>query len=415
MAVDTPAKIVVLGAGPIGLEAALYARFLGYEVVVFERGPICGQVLAWKHVRMYTPFRMNRSLLGWAAIQAHDEAYEPPPDEAYLTGEQWVEGYLLPLSQTDLLADHLRLQTEVLAVGKEELRKRDLPGHEDRGDWSFRVLVRDSTGEERIELADVVIDATGVLGQPNWLGHGGMPAIGERALRDQIEYRFPDFAGRDHARYAGRHTLLVDESWLTALNVLALAELARETPGTRVTWIAHSEPNVDSDRPFPPLQENDETHRGRLSGEAIALAASGADWLQYWSRTVVEAVRPAAPQNGIEVVLSGEHSGTFRYDAIIANVGFRPDRGLYRELQVGECPATEGMARPPRDVAQPERSGRIQPEPNFYVLGAKSGGRSDSFLFVEGLEQIRKLFTIIGDRETLDLYAGAKSLLRPGK
>ena len=38
MAVDTPAKIAILGAGPIGLEAALYDRYLGYEVDVFERG-----------------------------------------------------------------------------------------------------------------------------------------------------------------------------------------------------------------------------------------------------------------------------------------------------------------------------------------------------------------------------------------
>ncbi|MEC9117285.1 MAG: FAD-dependent oxidoreductase, partial [Planctomycetota bacterium] len=34
MAIDTPATIAILGAGPIGLEAALYARFLGYEVTV---------------------------------------------------------------------------------------------------------------------------------------------------------------------------------------------------------------------------------------------------------------------------------------------------------------------------------------------------------------------------------------------
>ena len=34
MAIDTPARLAILGAGPIGLEAALYARFLGYDVDV---------------------------------------------------------------------------------------------------------------------------------------------------------------------------------------------------------------------------------------------------------------------------------------------------------------------------------------------------------------------------------------------
>ncbi len=40
MAVDTPATIAVIGAGPIGLEAALYARFLGYDVRIYERDAV---------------------------------------------------------------------------------------------------------------------------------------------------------------------------------------------------------------------------------------------------------------------------------------------------------------------------------------------------------------------------------------
>ena len=110
-----------------------------------------------------------------------------------MTGGEWLDRYLLPLSQTDLLSDHLQPGVEVLAVGKEEMLKHETPGHEDRGDWSFRILVRDTSGVERIDLADVVIDTTGVLGQPNWMGHGGIPAIGEIQSQKRIEYRFPDF------------------------------------------------------------------------------------------------------------------------------------------------------------------------------------------------------------------------------
>ena len=101
MAIDTPAKIAILGAGPIGLEAALYARFLGYEVVVFEAGEIAASVRRWGHVRMFTPFGMNRSPLGLAAIQAQDETYQPPADDELLTGNEWIDRYLLPLSRTD--------------------------------------------------------------------------------------------------------------------------------------------------------------------------------------------------------------------------------------------------------------------------------------------------------------------------
>ena len=74
---------------------------------------------------MCTPFGHCRSTLALAALAAHDEAYQPPGDEDLLTGREWVERYLLPLSRTDLLADHLRLGSEVLAVGKDELLRGD--------------------------------------------------------------------------------------------------------------------------------------------------------------------------------------------------------------------------------------------------------------------------------------------------
>ena len=47
----------------------------------------------------------------------------------------------------------------------------------------------------------------------------------------------------------------------------------------------------------------------------------------------------------------------------------------------------------------------LNPEPNFYILGSKSYGRGAQFLLSVGLEQIREVFTIIGEREDLDIYA----------
>ena len=48
-------------------------------------------------------------------------------------------------------------------------------------------------------------------------------------------------------------------------------------------------------------------------------------------------------------------------------------------------------------------------EPDFYVLGAKSYGRRSDFFYWEGLLQIRDLFTRLGDRADLDLYASYES------
>jgi hypothetical protein len=50
----------------------------------------------------------------------------------------------------------------------------------------------------------------------------------------------------------------------------------------------------------------------------------------------------------------------------------------------------------------------INPEPDFYVLGAKSYGRNSQFLLSTGREQIRELFSLIGDRADLNLYVTAR-------
>ncbi len=57
-------RIAVLGAGPIGLETALYARSLNLPVTVYERGRAGEHVHRWGHVRMFSPFSMNSTRLG---------------------------------------------------------------------------------------------------------------------------------------------------------------------------------------------------------------------------------------------------------------------------------------------------------------------------------------------------------------
>jgi thioredoxin reductase len=411
MAVDTPAKIAVLGAGPIGIEAALYARFLGYDVVIFEKGEVCDYVRSWGHVQMFTPFGENRSSLGLAAIQAQDETYKPPPDDAMLSGREWVEQYLIPLSQTDLLAEHLRLRTQVLSVGKEEIRKQDLPGDEERGDWPFRILVRDALGKEYFELADVVIDATGVFGQANWMGHGGIPACGEIGLRELLEYRLPDFMGADQQRYAGKHTLLIGQNWMAATNALALDALARQSPNTRVTWVIHNAQQGDGEEDSPVPAEQPIAAHAPTVNAAITLISEPEGRVEIWPQTLVESIHSRTESTGFRVTLSGKREGEFEFDSVIANVGFRPDSALHAELQVNQCWYTDRpLCMDSENDSKP--GGMRSPEPNFYILGAKRAGRDVAFLFSQGLQQIRRMYAIVGDRQSLDLYASTKTLLR---
>jgi len=421
MAVDTPAKIAILGAGPIGLEAALYARFLGYEVVIYEAGShVAEAVRQWGHVRMFTPFGMNRSPLGLRALHAQDEGYAPPGDNELLTGREWIERYLAPLAQTDLLADHLRLGTRVIRVGKGEIHKGEMPGHDDRGDWPFRLLVRGPDGTERLEEADLLIDATGVFAAPpKWCGYGGIPAVGEMDLRESgaIEYRLPEILGRDRSHYSGKHTLLIGAGYSAATNAIALARLIREMPGTRVTWITRCEGPAAAGGPMTVITGDRLPERERLAREANALAADPATGINYWPGNVVEAIEAtgSGEQPSFQVLLAGPQEGKHAFDRIIANVGFTPDRSLYEELQVHECYASFGpmklaaalLGSESADCLDQKTCGAktlLNPEPNFYILGAKSYGRKSNFLLSVGLQQIREVFTIIGDRETLDLY-----------
>jgi glycine/D-amino acid oxidase-like deaminating enzyme len=160
MAVDTPAKIAIVGAGPVGLEAALYARYLGYEVDLYERGRAAEHLRRWAHVTPFTPWGMNTTSLATAALTAQNERWTPAAPEAYLTYGELVERYFQPLADCDLLADCLQPQTEVVAIGREGLLRSDWFDDERRIDVPFRLLVRDAEGRERIEFAEVVLDCS---------------------------------------------------------------------------------------------------------------------------------------------------------------------------------------------------------------------------------------------------------------
>ncbi len=411
MAVDTPARIAILGAGPIGLETALYARFLGYEVDIYERGRVGEHIRQWGHVRLFSPFGLNASPLGIAALLAQEPGWRAPEADAMLTGQEFLERYLLPLAASDLLEDQIRERTEVVAVAKTDALKGELFKREERGDEDFRLLLRDATGQERYAEADVVIDATGVFGQSNALGPAGLTALGERELGDRIEHGLPDVQGTDRGRFAEQHVAIVGEGYSAATNVVNLAELAKRHPGTRATWITRS--SGHSDGPMHRIGDDRLPERDRIARTANQLATSGA--VKWLPESSVRAVQIAPEGEGLLIKIGGAQELEISADRLLANVGFQPDTSLYRELHVHECYATQGPIRLAAKLleqagvdclSQPSNGPEtlMTSEPNFYILGAKSYGRQSQFLLLNGIRQIRDVFTIIGDRESLDLY-----------
>ena len=122
---DAP-RIAVLGGGPIGLEAALYARSLNLPVTVYERGRIGEHLRRWGHVRLFSPFGMNVTPLGRAALLADKPRHDFPADTDTITGREHVACYLEPLAQSAALRDCLRPGMQVVQVGRRGLLKGDM-------------------------------------------------------------------------------------------------------------------------------------------------------------------------------------------------------------------------------------------------------------------------------------------------
>ena len=277
-------SIAVLGAGPIGLEAALYGRFLGYDVKLYEQGMVGNHLRQWGHVKLFTPFGMNRSPLSLAALKAQDAAWKAPDDAAFLTGEEYLQQFLLPLSQTDLLADAICEQTRVVSIGRQSLSKADFGPGVDRQDDPFRLLLCDADGRESTAEANVIIDATGVYSQHRCLGAGGVPAIGEQRAAEEIDYRLPSIGSDCNCRFAGRHALVVGGGYSAATSIVALNALAQSVPSTRVTWVVRN-PRGPQGAPLAEIVGDALADRATLTAQANRLAMGAAAGHHLFAKT----------------------------------------------------------------------------------------------------------------------------------
>ena len=149
---------------------------------------------------------------------------------AQLTGKQWVDSYLHPLSRTDLLADHIISGAKVHSIARRHCLKTQQNIDRTREEEEFRILLQHRDGRESIDSADLVIDTTGVYGQPNWCGTDGLPARGEQQLRARIEYNVPDCLGTERAKYAACHVLVVGNGISAATTVVSLATILDQEP-----------------------------------------------------------------------------------------------------------------------------------------------------------------------------------------
>ncbi len=414
-----PNSLAVIGAGPIGLEAALYARVLGLDVQVFEAGQICDHVRQWEQVQLFTPFQLNSSSLGLEAIRTQFPDHQFPDAAQLHSGQQWVDSYFQPLAQTDLFSDRIHSGTRVLAVGRDFLTKPKFVGQPERDDYQFRLLLENSDGQ-RSETFDFVIDASGTFGQPNSLGTGGIPVPGESDLvKQHLGQRiFQSLPQLDQAQIADRTVLLIGAGYSAATNAVALSKLVSASPQAKVIWLTRSKPGPTG--PVKIIDNDSLPYRVELSRQANQLAIENEQF--EWIAGAIEEI--AFEQDQFAVTLqsaelespdSDSPPQTIQCDLIVANTGYRGDFEMLSELQVHRCYATDGpikfaaslMGQDSADCMSQSSGGPevlATTEPGFFVLGSKLYGRDNRFLFTLGLEQIRDVFKVILQRDSLDLY-----------
>ena len=118
MTLDPPGTVAVIGAGVIGIEAALYGRFLGYDVTVFEAEQIASR---WQTQRGNpVPIMPDQCLshLALSALQAQTASESPhgSPQALPVTVDQWIDDAIVPLTQTDLLRERVLTGHKVVRI-----------------------------------------------------------------------------------------------------------------------------------------------------------------------------------------------------------------------------------------------------------------------------------------------------------
>ena len=408
---DEQPSVAIIGAGPIGIEAALYARYLGFPVTVYDAGRICEHVRQWGHVQLFSPFRLNCSSLGLSALTAQNPNpdHPLPAEEDFHTGKQWVDSYLEPLANSDLVRRSLRLNTKVESIARDTSQ---VDQETARGEVPFRIKTRDAKGKQAIDSADIVIDATGTFGQANSFGIGGMPVVDEPQDLPNSRYsqRIPDLG--EYRPADGDHFMVVGRGYSAATNILQIKQLQSQHPGIRCTWLTRGTSGSPAG-PMSVMNDDPLPYRNELATTANELATK-AEWLDWKPGLEIKAVERT--DNGFQIKLSDDQDISVTH--LLANTGFHGDYQMLQPLQVHRCYASGGpmawaasVVGTSGDCLQQTSSGPAAiktTEPNFFIIGSKSYGTDPRFLFSTGLQQIRDVFKLVAERETLDLYSTLK-------
>jgi hypothetical protein len=379
--------IVIIGAGPVGLAAAVHVLQRGQTPLVLEAGPAVGSgPRKWGHIRMFSPWEFNIDPVAGMLLARH--GWTAPDPQALPTGRELVEKYLEPLAALPQLAPHIRLGARVTGISREN---RDRMTDARRSEVPF--VVRYVRGKQESEvLAQAVIDASGTLGSPNPAGSAGLPSIGEYACRERIYYGMPDLLGAERKRYAGRRLLVLGAGHSAVGTLLDAVRLREKAKGTQIHW-ALRQPDL---RKVLGGGERDQlVERGRLGVEILELVEQG-------SFTVHLGFNLDHLHLGASGLVAADDQRELPpVDELVVATGYRPDFSLLSEIRLAldpsiQCPFRLAPLIDPNQhscgTVLPHGAEELRhPEERFYLVGMKSYGRAPTFLMRTGYEQVRSV------------------------
>jgi hypothetical protein len=371
-------RLLVIGAGPMGLEAALRGKGRGWEVTVLEKGVVGENMRRWGHIQLFTPVSMN--------VSAFARSFLPPLEEgAFLTGTQHREQVLLPLArQLNILE-----QTRVIGVCRRKMLKTELVAHPLRAKRPFELLVEQG-GKEVMLVADGIVDASGVFDNPRALGRGGLPVPGERKSTLDIFRHPPDFTASDWQSRLKDGVALIGNGHSAATAIVALSKLAKED--SRISWLVPD----DRARPVDEVPEDPLPYRESLVKEANNLASKPPPWLKVIRRAAIFSL-----EHGLAVQSRAGIEG-IDCKSIISLVGYQPDNSILNETAVDLDPAFSGglglgvalaSVKSCLDKVVVTRDDLSTVEPDLYLAGHRAYGRRNTFLMQTGAELIETIFS----------------------
>ena len=382
--IDSPASIAIIGCGPVAIEAALYARFLGYGVFVYEAHRIASTFSTTPNRVLAHSKADACSTLGLAAL----EAQETPcslESEQIVTHQDYFDSYLLPLARSDLLRDSISVHSPVRSVSRTCLDTSIEHLSTLKSELEFRLLIDSKKRGLYSQIVDIVLDCSG-LSSKQGLASGGGTAVGEELLSSDIKGAYNALDEDCLAQLTSdQHLILWGDDQAAGEAVLQLTELQNHGSVGKVTWVMPRRLGRSSLR-YAGLSEEQTTALEALRSTANPNLVC----LEAWG---IESISESGDSWKILCQTNDDETLELQADVFLNVADKKRDWSFWN----GIPPVSHPM---PSDMDS--LCDVVSNEPHYYLLGSKA---KLHLSMPEYRSQIRDLFAVIGGRRELDLYS----------